>query len=775
MKRLSLLGTIALILALFLQGCPLDDKYWDPNKYDEIVMDNYNNAYDFNLGFISATNVSSNFDGIYNEPWCTDLPVLCGRYEITNVSSFESLTAAPAGEYTKDCREAPLNTVLVFRLNDGSYALVKITDDVFTSTDDSCQHRVTLHVNYPAFTGSNNNSQPVTGTFIDSRDNRVYKTITIGNQTWMAENLAYLPTVVPSSVGSNTEPYYYVHGYQGTNVNAAKSADNYESYGVLYNWTAAMHACPSGWALPTDEEWKQLEMYIGMSLNEADGEKFRGTDEGKKLKSTSGWRDNGNGTDEYGFSGLAGGYRNDEGFKGIGEYGDWWSAPEFDSNTAFYRNLNYNTEKIHRDNFMKYNGFSVRCIKKDDRYGYITDVRDGHTYKTIQIGEQTWMAENLSYLPNVVSPSLGSNIEPYYYVYGYEGTDAIEAKTTQNFQTYGALYNWQASLTACPEGWHLPDDDEWKQLEMYIGMNQNVTDNSGWRGIDEGKKLKATNGWHENGNGTDDYGFSALPGGSRFSSGYFNTAGEYGSWWSATEFGSNSWFRHLRYNYSDVYRYDYIRENGFSVRCIEGDPLGGNTGGEVSFGSITDSRDGQSYKTVKIGNQVWMAENLRATHVNLVTDDNQWSNLLNNGTPAYCWYWNDQAAYGNYGALYNKFAVETGNLCPAGWHVPTYEEWAELFENVGGINTAGKNLKTTNGWKDNGNGTNEYSFSAQPNGFRHYHGLFSFFGETANWWTYSESNNSNSSRYVNISYVIDDAVGYDALNNHGYNVRCVKD
>ncbi|MFN2380349.1 MAG: FISUMP domain-containing protein, partial [Bacteroidales bacterium] len=90
------------------------------------------------------------------------------------------------------------------------------------------------------------------GTFVDNRDKIEYNWVRIGDQIWMAENLAYLPSVSPSSEGSETEPYYYVYAYDGSIVSEAKVTDNYNAYGVLFNWPAALTACPDGWHLPTD-------------------------------------------------------------------------------------------------------------------------------------------------------------------------------------------------------------------------------------------------------------------------------------------------------------------------------------------------------------------------------------------------------------------------------------------------------------------------------------------------------------------------------------------
>ncbi len=148
---------------------------------------------------------------------------------------------------------------------------------------------------------TNSGSGGETGTFTDSRDGHEYNWIKICNQVWMAENLTYLPSVSPSSAGSYTDPYYYVYGYQGNSVSEAKATSNYATYGVLYNWPATMAGasssstnpcgvqgvCPDGWHLPSDAEWIELEMHLGMSQADADNEGWRGTDEGGKLKETA--------------------------------------------------------------------------------------------------------------------------------------------------------------------------------------------------------------------------------------------------------------------------------------------------------------------------------------------------------------------------------------------------------------------------------------------------------------------------------------------------------
>lgn len=206
--------------------------------------------------------------------------------------------------------------------------------------------------------------------------------------------------------------------------------------------------------------------------------------------------------------------------------------------------------------------FASSC-KKDDNNNNpantFTDPRDGNVYKTVTIGTQTWMAENLRYLPNVVGPNIESKTTPYYYVYGYNGTNVTAAKAAGDYSTYGVLYNWTAAMNACPAGWHLPSDEEWTQLILYIGSPA-------------GGKLKETGTLHwasPNAGATNETGFTALPGGTRYS-GNFDYIGSSGYWWSATEyFASYAWFRYLYYDYSDVSRsFHKGKEEGLSVRCV---------------------------------------------------------------------------------------------------------------------------------------------------------------------------------------------------------------
>ncbi|MDA9835407.1 fibrobacter succinogenes major paralogous domain-containing protein, partial [Flavobacteriales bacterium] len=179
---------------------------------------------------------------------------------------------------------------------------------------------------------------------------------------------------------------------------------------------------------------------------------------------------------------------------------------------------------------------------------------EGHNYSTVQIGEQCWFAENCRYLPEVSPSSEGNDTDPYYYVYDYQGTDVEAAKSTENYETYGVLYNWPAVLTdeICPSGWYMPSDEEFTQLTDFLG-GESVA----------GGKMKDDVQW----NGSNSSGFTGLPGGFRYSGG-FDNFGSNGHWWSASESGSNSWKRILSFNSDIVSRFNEPRYLGFSARCV---------------------------------------------------------------------------------------------------------------------------------------------------------------------------------------------------------------
>ena len=189
--------------------------------------------------------------------------------------------------------------------------------------------------------------------------------------------------------------------------------------------------------------------------------------------------------------------------------------------------------------------------------------------------------------------------------------------------------------------------------------------------------------------------------------------------------------------------------------------------------------DGNVYNTVTIGKQIWMNVNLKVTRLNdntlipLETDGTKWANLK---TPGYCWYNNDTSKIKtNYGALYNWYTVNTGKLCPAGWHVPTDNEWSILVSYLGGDRVAGGKLKEVGRthWKTtNLLTTNTTNFTAIPSGYRN-DLQFRYFGKIVVWWTTTEFNTEQAwYRHLN-NYL---GVGnYIKNKTDGFSVRCLKD
>lgn len=195
----------------------------------------------------------------------------------------------------------------------------------------------------------------------------------------------------------------------------------------------------------------------------------------------------------------------------------------------------------------------------------------------------------------------------------------------------------------------------------------------------------------------------------------------------------------------------------------------------VYSGETVTDIDGNVYNTVKIGNQLWMAEDLRVTRYNdgkpipFITGKTAWANTRRG---AYCWYNNEE----KWGTLYNWYAVDSFRLAPAGWHIPSHQEWTALSDFLGGEEAAGGKLKETGGlrWNSpNNSATNDYWFTAIPGGIRSLDGTFSYYGGGAYWWSSTIYDGANAwARYIfwNSAAVGREHVGYV----HGHSVRCVK-
>ena len=241
--------------------------------------------------------------------------------------------------------------------------------------------------------------------------------------------------------------------------------------------------------------------------------------------------------------------------------------------------------------------FLVTCEKdkpeKDEgiditgQTGTLTDI-DGNTYNWIGIGKQAWMTENLRvthYADGTAIPHIADHVEWYSKVRDSKAYCWYE-NLADNRDTYGGLYTWGAAMNGtepsdapyptnlqgvCPDGWHVPSEQEWKNMEMHLGMSLQEANNDGWRGTDEGGRLKesGTTHWVGSTGGSNETGFTALPGGSRSASGHFTELGTHAHFWtSSVKYDRSIWSRELYYGNAGVYRSGSYMDDGLSVRCV---------------------------------------------------------------------------------------------------------------------------------------------------------------------------------------------------------------
>jgi uncharacterized protein (TIGR02145 family) len=453
--------------------------------------------------------------------------------------------------------------------------------------------------------------EPAEGSFTDSRDGKTYKTVKIGNQIWMAENLNF--ETAASSCYNDSSKYCDKYGRLYTWATAVGKSEEECGLGKECNLPSGnvRGVCPDGWYLPSEADFATLIKVMG-------GKKDAGT----KLKSTSGWNDDdgesGNGTDSFGFSALAAGIGNAGVYGGVGYTTSFWGSTEcgseFASETgdgcAYAMYLDYDDVNV---NLMSYAAkdlvHSVRCVKGDPSTapvrpsssssvdetkssssgtsvssssvtsvssssvpeGYVdpltvvtgtmTDTRDGQMYKTVKIGTQTWMAENL----NLKTES-----------------SSCYNDFAENCAKYGRLYTWAAAMDSvgtwtangkgcglgstcsptdpvrgvCPSGWHLPTSAEWNILFTEVGGDSVAA-----------KVLKSASGWDDSGNGTDDFGFSALPAGYS-NGGTYSHNGSRASFWSSSEYESyRSYYVYMEKDEANIL--NYYKDLGLSVRCVK--------------------------------------------------------------------------------------------------------------------------------------------------------------------------------------------------------------
>ncbi len=410
------------------------------------------------------------------------------------------------------------------------------------------------------------------GEMTDPRDGQVYKTVKIGDQVWMAQNLNYDDSVKTPSLKENSWCYN-------------DSLEYCEKYGRLYSWAAAKDVCPTGWHLPSEDELDDLIDSVARSASV-----------GKSLQ-TKLWD---SGTDAYGFSAIPAGRRDDSGWY-TGESAAFWSSTAESKGYAFYMFI-FASGNARLGVLSEKYGASVRCIQgeviadssssgKDSlnfdwsipkenylnpniHYDSLVDDRDGQVYKTVGIGSQVWMAQNLNYADSVQTPSLKGLIWCY-------GNDSAKCEAV------GHLYSWSAAIDSvalandpanplicgrgklcemptrvqgvCPNGWHLPDTTEWENLFAAVGGRSTASD-----------VLRSSDGWYYNKNGTNAYGFTALPAGYGGDGCSFGGDTSNGFFWTATQTGEDDAYYVQLSVYNEGPRVTSEGKNfGLSVRCVK--------------------------------------------------------------------------------------------------------------------------------------------------------------------------------------------------------------
>ena len=565
------------------------------------------------------------------------------------------------------------------------------------------------------------------------------------------------------------------------------------------------------------------------------------------LKTSEGWNKI-NGTDDYGFSAFPTGYRSENGL-----YRDdnarFWSSSQDSLSREYYLSL-YNHDgraKIKSTHAKMW--IPVRCIKdrretKDESreknvfsdtalavilhpvaesasssswrdkvpIGAIIDSRDGHIYKTINVGNQTWMAENLN----------------------YKISGSFCHENDNSCSKLGRTYLWKTAKNVCPAGYRLPT-----LKELVSAIRAAKSDSLVAEKFNSKFKSFWTSTEYDNDSNMCCVRYKKIMRHDRYAyyRDYDNKLPEEGFFADYCRKDKDLYVRCVkdrRENGPSVLQTRderYVRREGDAVSPVTdsssvtpatalavvphpvAESASSSSSSRVSLssasvsswsvidsqslsmplapdlfrgiGSITDPRDGQTYKTVNIGHQTWMAENLNYKTANSYCFADKESNCDKYGR-LYTW----AAAIDSAGSFIKKgWKCGYGNTCelwddvqgacPEGWHLPTWMEWKYLISAIGGKDSLGKKLKTATGWYNNGNGTDDFGFSALPAGFKFANGNYSYEGRYALFWS-SWNFHKNTDAYVMFlryynDYVVLDDEPVDERKNMGASVRCVKD
>jgi uncharacterized protein (TIGR02145 family) len=504
-------------------------------------------------------------------------------------------------------------------------------------------------------------SRFVCGEDYSDADGKFYKTVGIDSQCWMESNLRVSRfndgTAIPQIKADNPTAW-------STNDTGAWSyynddVNNNALFGKLYNFYVVSNdknVCPVGWEVPSDNAWTQLKNFLG-------------ADAGRKMKSTSGWRDGGNGNNQSGFNAVPAGRKGVTGtaYTEIGQAARFWSSTENNQNNGWIYRLTFDSNELQRDYNQMGNGFSIRCVYSE--------------------------------------PILAAALP--------------EVQTDQPANV--------TSSTARLRGTILSDGNDTIEESGFCvgtGTNPDHTDTCVSNTVQTGD-----------------------------------------------------------FNYEIT---GLVPETTYYVRAFAQNSVGKAYGASRSFttsrfvcGDGYSDIEGKVYSTVQIGDQCWMSQNLRVSRYNdgtvipeiTLSNPVAWST---NDTGAWSFYDDEEDNNTPYGKLYNYYVVENAkNVCPVGWKVPTDQEWGVLSTFLGA--NAARKMKSTSGWRDSGNGTNESGFNVFPAGRKGVTGTaYTEILMAARFWTSTE-NNINNGWIYRLTYDSNELQRDYNQKGNGFSIRCMLD
>jgi uncharacterized protein (TIGR02145 family) len=556
------------------------------------------------------------------------------------------------------------------------------------------------------------------------QDNHNYPVVEIGNQLWMAENLrtshyadgmAILHVADSMTWRSNSTDAYCFY---------SDSVKLMDIYGALYNWNAVADTnqlCPAGWHLPTDAEWTILEDALGGA-----------TGAGARLKETGValWNGgNSNGDNTSGFSARPGGMRSSGGsFSGIGDETAWWSSAGSNADSAFTFGIHYDRPQLQRIKSSRMAGHSVRCVLGIPALPVVLTVSAYPVELStataggniVSDGGTVVFSRGICWSENPDPTTAGSHTSDS------TGTGIFVSRIsgltpgiTYHFRAYasnrlGTIYGADSSFTTLSEA-----------IAPVIQTNSVSIQNSstvvsGGNVISDGGSAITARGvcWSLGSGPTVDLTTKTSDG---------NGLGKFTSQISGLSFST---LYHIRAYATNGVGTSYGKETTFSIVMNLSGPI------------LTDV-EGNVYQTVYIGNQLWMAENLKTEHFRdgspIPTTEMTADEWLALTSSALCYYDNDRLDNRSiYGTLYNWYAVtDEHNLCPSGWQVPSNDDWLQLREYLGGESVAGGKMKDIQSglWAfPNTGADNSSGFTALPGGDRD-DGLFGSIHDGGGWWS----------------------------------------